>query len=136
MNHRIGRCCSVLACMALASAAFAGTSGPQPNDPFANLFSASATITGAASEVVIMQIADGQNFVLTQYCRSGAGPGFAPELHGSSFGVIPAGVLEGGCTTYVPGVLLRGGQSLSCSVAFPGGGPEGVSCMITGYKIK
>jgi outer membrane receptor protein involved in Fe transport len=120
--------------MALSNLALAATTASQLPDPLANIFSASATITSGSTEVALAEIPQGQSFILTQYCRSGGGAGFGPELRGSAFGVIPSGVSEGGCTTYSPGILLRGGQSILCASAFPVF--DSASCMITGYKLK
>ena len=125
----------VLGCMGLSNAALAA-GAPEPTDPFANLFSASVTIGGMGGEPqgVLANIPAGQTFILTQFCVGGnGGPGFNPALRGSSFGGIPSSS-QGGCTSYSPGVLLKGEQSISCSLTMSSF--EGIPCMITGYKRR
>jgi hypothetical protein len=133
MINRISGLMSLLLCLALPNIALA-----VPPDPVADLaaqiFSISVAITSGGSQADVAQIPEGQVFILTQYCRTSSGPGFGPVLQGSTFGVIPSAGGDQACTTYTPGVLLRGAQTISCSTLFQVF--EDAYCMITGYKQK
>ncbi len=92
------------------------------------LFSASATITVGQSSAVLTQVPEGKKLIVTQYCRGGFMGGI--DLVGSVLGRVPA-EFSSACTTYIPGVLFTGGQSISCVFIF---GPafEDIACLING----
>ncbi len=91
------------------------------------LFSASATITVGQSSAVLTEVPEGKKLIVTQYCNSGV---FGIDLVGSVLGRVPA-EFSSACTTYIPGVLFTGGQSISCVFIF---GPafEDIACLING----
>ena len=84
------------------------------------LFSASAIIPSGSSSALLAEVPEGKNLIVTQYCKNDF---FGPELVGSELGRVPA---EQGtaCTTYVPGVLFKGGQSISCVVRLKAWRPD------------
>lgn len=91
-----------------------------------NLFSASATIATGRSSAVLTRVPGGMKLIVTQFCKSSF---FGPELVGSVLGRVPA---EGSaCTTYIPGVVFNGGESISCVSNF---GPvfQDIACLING----
>lgn len=90
------------------------------------LFSASATITAGQSSALLAEVPEGKNLVVTQYCRSDP---MGTELTGSELGRVPAEFSS--CTTYVPGVLFKGGQSVSCFTPFGPAFQDSV-CLING----
>lgn len=92
------------------------------------VFSAGAMIPAGGTAAVLAEIAGGRKFLLTQYCQTGGD--FGPQLVGSSFGVVAK--KYGNCTEYTPGVLLKGGQTLSCVSPYEGV-YEDTACLITGY---
>lgn len=121
------------ASVALSNAALATTPPDPAADLAASIFSAGATILAGSGQATLAQIPAGGALIVTQYCQSGGD--FGPLLTGSTFGVVPSGgQSQGNCTSYTPGVLLRGEQTVSCVSTFPGFGDT--YCMITGYKVR
>lgn len=90
------------------------------------VFSRSATIPAGANAAVLYDVPRKRTLIVTQYCKSTA---FGPELSGSKLGRVPAGTET--CTTYVPGVLFKGGQTVSCVADFPNPDMDTV-CLING----
>jgi hypothetical protein len=133
MIKTIRACVCLLVSAAMPSAAFAGTSPDAAAELAASIFSAGGTILAGSGQATLLQIPAGGAVIVTQYCQSGGD--FGPLLQGSVFGVIPSGgSQQGNCTSYTPGVLLRGEQTVSCVSTFPGFGDT--YCMITGYKVR
>lgn len=91
------------------------------------LFSASAIIPSGSSSALLAEVPEGKKLTVTQFCKNDF---FGPELVGSELGRVPA-ELNSACTTYVPGVLFKGGQSISCVFLF---GPafQDLVCLING----
>jgi len=91
------------------------------------LFSASAIIPTGSSSVLLTEVPEGKSLTVTQFCKNG---GFGPDLIGSELGRVIA-EFNTVCTTYVPGVLFKGGQSISCVSEF---GPvfQDQVCLING----
>ena len=88
------------------------------------VFSRSATIPAGASSVVLFNVPQNKKLIVTQFCHT-----FELQLSGSKLGRVPADALEA-CTTYVPGVLFKPGESLSCTARFLF--QEDTSCLING----
>ena len=133
MGNRLLNYVLLLASLAAPSIAIATTPPDPAADLAASIFSAGATILAGSVQATLMQIPPGGAVIVTQYCQSGGD--FGPQLQGSTFGVVPSGGNgQGNCTSYTPGVLLRGEQTVSCISAFMGFGDT--YCMITGYKVK
>ena len=91
------------------------------------LFSASATITAGQSSAVLTEVPEGKRLIVTQYCKTDF---FGPDLFGSVLGRVPA-EQNSACTTYIPGVVFDGAQSISCVSIF---GPafQDIACLING----
>ncbi len=90
------------------------------------VFSMSATIPAGALSAVIYNVPKNRKLIVTQFCKNSF-PG--PELFGSKLGRVPA---EGGiCTTYVPGVVFKQRETVSCVTDFPSADFDGV-CLING----
>ena len=95
------------------------------------VFSAAATITAPSASAFLAEIPEGKAYLVTQYCTSAA---FGPVLVGSSFGALVNDSDSGGCTAYTPGVLLQGGQTLSCVSQFGPPSPDfDIQCLVTGF---
>ena len=103
------------------------SSADDDDEASSRIFSASAILTAGSQIVPIASIPEGKDFLLTQYCGSAFTGLF---LVGSSFGPVTGG--GAGCTEYTPGVLIAGGQELSCAVeGLPV--PFDLTCLITGF---
>ena len=90
------------------------------------VFSRSATIPAGANAAVLYDIPRRRTLIVTQFCKNTV---FGPELSGSKLGRVPAEAET--CTTYVPGVLFKGGQTVSCVADFPNPDMDTV-CLING----
>ncbi len=90
-----------------------------------SVFSRSATIPAGASSVVLFNVPQNKKLIVTQFCSSFS---MGIDLSGSKLGRVPAG--PNICTTYVPGVLFKGGQSVSCVADFMF--EQDVACLING----
>ena len=76
------------------------------------VFSKSATLPAGESSVVLYNVPQNKKLIVTQYCRRNE-----LYLSGSKLGQVPANAMED-CTTYVPGVLFKPGESLICTARF------------------
>ena len=94
------------------------------------LVSASATIVPPNTSVDVFTTPGAGFFILTQFCTSVAPFAAAPPLtlRGSTFGAIP--LASPPCGTYVLGIAIPQGETLSCVSAFPM--PEPTHCVVTG----
>ncbi len=90
------------------------------------VFSRSATIPGGASSAVLFNIPDNKKLIVTQFCGS---PTMSLELFGSKLGRVPVSSRDT-CTTYVPGIRFRPGESVSCVALFLF--EQDVVCLING----
>lgn len=90
------------------------------------LFSASATVPIGQVSVLLAEVPRGKNLLVTQYCRDF----FFLDLVGSELGRVPS-EQNSSCTTYEPGVLFKGGQSISCITRFADAGIE-MACLVNG----
>ena len=90
------------------------------------VLSRSATIPAGASSAVLYEVPQNKKLIVTQFCKNSS-PG--PELFGSKLGRVPAGFEI--CTTYVPGVLFKKGETVSCVAEFPNPDFDTV-CLING----
>ena len=77
------------------------------------VFSRSATIPAGASSAVLINIPDNKKLIVTQFCGSPT----SLELFGSKLGRVPVSSRDT-CTTYVPGIRFRPGESVSCVALF------------------
>ena len=90
------------------------------------LFSASATLSNGQVSELLAEVPRGKDLVVTQYCKDF----FVLDLVGSELGRVPSEQTSS-CTTYNPGVLFKGGQSISCVTRFVDPEIE-MSCLING----
>lgn len=95
--------------------------------PPEQLFSASATITTGQSSAVLTEVPEGTTLIVTQFCKSDV---MGADLIGSVLGRVPS-QQNSNCTTYIPGVVFDGAQSISCVSIF---GPafQDFACLING----